>query len=956
MDRMRINTLYEGHYRSIEEDFLELTGRILAEDKHLAVISAGTGQLDRLQKLLLEHFDSKILGGIEFLPGIRHLAQNVSSVPVHTEKVSHSDRTLCTLHSMKDLERGEPLFDLRDNTDTAHSMGNFFENLFERGITAELYKITSLSLSREQTTTERIIGRMLSRYEEKRNGLYFSCGDMILEREIHTGVRGTSIFYGFYDLNPSQRRFLRRFMKTASETYWFSPVSENSQWSSIYLRTRLLLQDIGIDSLVRSGSRKQMNSFAGFFDVLPKQTRPPVPVTGFRITAVSGELGACRTVLKRINELKEKENIDPESIAVVRRKPDGESLVRLAHHEGIPVNAPLKARLSDIPEGKFVLDLLRAVNQDFYYVYVENILTSGILKDDYAADPCGIADAVAGNGIRMGLGKWRDWYSSQKKQSRLASFLRRSDIFFSDLPGEAVAVEYLRQLGEFFEEITSESVKISVKDALFDPDVFRFEGKVSLIEFSDALGFYYRSKDIILRKPDPKGFRVLGIEKVRGNLFSSVLLMDMEEGIYPVSPTEDPRLGDELRGMLQMTLKSERETEDGFLLRQAGEAASDTLDIIYREQNSAGAEISPSPYISAVVLPQEDYSPDPAWFQRTSSSPVRQLIEGSHPGQRRAGAVLKGDFSLKPGFARAFRAENSRMDFSGFDEYDGIIQQPGLMKDSISPTFLEKYMRCPFAFLVEEIWKIDRTEITDVSSSPDPLIKGSVLHETVEEIIEKHGMNPSRMEVESVLKSVAASHNIARRLGAKYLQGIFFQKQTEAIVKSLKNLSSDGWKFLEKEKGLKGHLGKLKITGRIDLILEDCDSNLILLDLKTGKLPDIRDIEKGKLYQLPFYYMLVRDNYPGRNVASIAYASISERTPGKLSSLTGDEMEERLETVRTNAERAVSMIREGLFPPVPTSNCEYCSLVCRRSPYDRIQGKAQSDARVNMLRKIMLKK
>ena len=956
MDRMRINTLYEGHYRSIEEDFLQLTGRVLAEDKHLTVVSAGTGQLDRLRKLLLEQFSSNILGGVKFLPGIEHLARSVSSVPVRTEKVSHSDRTLCALHSMKDLEREDPLFDLRNNTDTAHSMGNFFENLFERGITAGLYKITSMTLSREQTTTEKIIGHMLNRYEEDRNGLYFSCGDMILEREFHDGDRGTSIFYGFYDLNPAQRRFLKRFMKTSPETYWFSPVSENSQWNSIYLRTRMLLQDIGIDSLVMSGSGKRMNGFAEFFESLPKQPRPPVPVKGFRITAVSGELGACRTVLGRIRELEENENINPENVAVIRRKQEGESLIRLAHHEGIPINAPLKVKLSDIPEGRFVLDLLGAANQDLYYVFLEALLASGILKDDYAADPCGIADIVTGSGIRMGLAKWRDWYSSQENENRLVSFLRKTDMFFSNLPDEAVAAEYLGQLEDFFWEITSKSIVKSVKEVLFDPGMFRFRGKVSLLQFSDALGFYYRSKDIILRKPDQKGFRVMSIEKVRGNLFDSVLLMDMEEGIYPGIPTEDPRLGDELRSMLQMTPKSVRETEDGFLLRQAGEAALRTLDIVYRERNSAGSEISPSPFISAVVLPQDNYSPDPAWFKRTSSSPLEQLLEGSHPGQGRARAVLKGDFSLKPGFVRAFNAENSRMDFSGFDEYDGIILQSGILKNSISPTFLEKYMRCPFAFLLEEIWKIDRAEIADISGSPDPLTKGSILHETVEEIIEKSGFNTTRMEVESVLKRVAVSHNIDRKFATEYLLEIFFRKQTETIVNSLGKLSSNGWKFLDREKDLNGHFGELKINGRIDLIMEDSDSNLVLLDLKTGKLPDIRDMEKGKLYQLPFYYILARENYPGRKIASVAYASISDRTPGKLSSLTGNEMEDRLEGVRMNAERAVSMIREGLFPPVPTSNCEYCSLVCRRSPYERIRGKAQSDVRVSMLREIMLKK
>ncbi len=951
-DHMRINVLFEGHYRALEEDYARLTDHLISDGGKLTVISAGTGQLDRLRKLLLDNSDIGIQGGIEFLPGIRHLAQKISAVPFPLETVSHSDRTLFALEAMRNLQEGEPLFDLRENTETAHSMGSFFEDLFEHGITPELYEITSLSLSGGQTVTEKTIGRILSRYGEERNRSYFSCGDMILERDIPPGNPGSFIFYGFYDLNPLQRRFLKRFVNSPGSIYWFSPISENSQWKSVYFRTRQLLQNIGIDSVVRSGNRKQMNSFAGFFEALPGQSRPSVPTDGFRITAVSGEIGASRAVLRRISELRKKNSIDSDRIAVVRRKPEGESLVRLAHHEGIPVNAELKAKLSDIPEGEFVLNLMKTVKQDFYYVYLESLLASGILRNHLAAEPGEIADVVENSGIRMGLIRWRDWYSSLQEECRLGAFLRKLDVFFSGLPEIAPPGDYLKHLRVFFEEISLQSVLISVRDSLFDPGVFRFDGDVSFIQFTDALGLHYRAKDVVLRKSDPGGFKILSIEKLRGSQFDSVILMDMEEGIYPGSPTEDPRLSDELRNKLQMTLKSEREIEDGFLLRQAGESSLKTFDIIFREQDNTGNEVFPSPFLSATIFPQDDYSPDPAWFRRSSSSPVDQILTGSHPGQKRIRAVREGVY---PG---ALTAENSRMDYSGFDEYDGILESPPLNRGSFSPTFLEQYVRCPFAFLMEKGWKIGRTEVSDISSSPDPLTKGSVIHEAVEQIVEIYGMNPSGFEVENIFRKVAASHRIAGRLGAKYLLEIFLRKQSEAVSRSLCNLSSSGWKYLDKEKYLEGHLGELRINGRIDLVMEDCDANLVLLDLKTGSLPGRNDIARGKLYQLPFYYKLAEENYPERSIAYIGYASISTSTPGKLSGLTGAEMEENMEGVCRNTETIVSMIREGLFPPLPTSSCDYCvySSLCRRSPYDRIIGKTRSDDRMEFFREIMLKK
>lgn len=956
---MTVKTLYEGHYRALEEDFLELVHRIQRDGRKLSVISAGTGQLDRLRQLIVENSENGIIGGIEFLPGIRHLAQKISHVPVPVEKVSDPDRTLFTLNAMKALKEAEPLFDLRENTETAHSMGTFFENLYEHGITPELYEITSLSLSGGQTETESTIGRIMDRYDTERQKGYVSCGDMIMEGVIPGGIKGAFIFFGFYDLNPSQRRFLKKFCKSAEEIFWFSPISENSQWSSIYLRTRQLLQDLGIGSMVRSGNMKQMNSFAAFFEALvSKRTSPAVPVEGFRITAVSGEIGACRAALKRICELNTDRGIELGRIAVVRRKKEGESLVRLAHHEGIPVNAPLKTKLSYLPAGAFILNLMKAISTDFYYVHIENLLASGLLKDEFAADPHEVITVAENSGIRMGLKKWRDLYSSLEKENRLGSFLRELDIFFSGLPKRAFAREYLEHLRSFFEKTTSISTPRSIRDSLFDPCMFTFSLKVSMAHLSDTLRLYYQAKDIVLREPDPEGFRVLAIEKARGCLYDSVLLLDMEEGIYPLPLTEDPRLSEQLRDRLQMTLKYERETEDGFLLRQAGEAASETLDIIYRQTDNEGSEISPSPFISNLVHPDTERPGRAAWFLTESSSPLAQMAGGSHPGQKRIVAAGEGIYPASPAFSRAYTAEHSRMDYSGFDCYDGILDNSPIEPDRISPTLLEKYMRCPFALLMSKGWKIERIELAEIGTSPGPRVKGLIIHAAAERTVEKYGFTPTLEQIDAILREQADEHSLKGRLGSQLFLDIFIDKQKRIILSSLSKLAPNNWRYVASEVYFKGSLGDMPIGGRIDLILEDSESNLVLLDLKTGKLPSKKEIDKCNNFQLPFYYQLAKQNFSGKDIATVAYVRISDSNPGKLISFTGDEIENIMETVTDNAERIVASIRAGLFPPIPTKSCSNCVYigVCRNSPYSRILEKAKSDSRMEIFRGLVLKK
>lgn len=948
---MGIKTLYEGHYRALEMDFLELAGEILTSGEQLTVVAAGTGQLDRLRKLLLEQTDGGIIGGVKFLPGLRHLASELSAVPMDMETVSHADRTLFTLRAMEVIEPGEPLYYLRNNSETAHSMGTFFENLFEHGVTPEIYEQTSLSLSGEQTKTEIVIGRVFGKYSAYRREHYTCCGDMIMEQALPDDEAGSVIFYGFYDLNPAQRRFLRRFFDHSSRIFWFSPLEENSQWNKVYARTRKLLENQGITSIRMPGGREAMNHFANFFEALHVQSRPSVPSGGFHITAVSGEMGASRAALKRIIELNTKNNIPLSEITVIRRKSGGDNLVFLAHHEGVPTDCSLEVKLSAVPAGKFVLDLIRINEGDFHYTLIEEILSSGILSDDLNPGPSEIAGVVEASGIRMGLEHWRDWFISLDSGNKSGRLMRKLDDFYCDLSNSAVPVDYLSLLKALVEDISAGGLPSELMEALFDPNSFRWDREVSWQQFIDSLRLYYQEKTIILREGSRHGFQILTIEKARGSLFSSVILMDLEEGVYPRPSIEDPRLSDELRKKLQMTLKSEREIEDGYLLRQAGETAGRTLDIIYRQRDAAGSEIYPSSFISNLVTVDSDYSPDPAWFSVSSSSAVEQMLGGTHQGQQRAFAVNSNNLHGSPFFAGSLTAESSRMDPGKFDCYDGVFDNSPFRTHMYTATMLESYMRCPFAFLAGRLWKLNERKMPLVSSSPDSRLTGKIVHEAVEEIIRVYGWNPADSDIISILLREADKSDLVLKLGNSHLEEIFLEKQKEIIRKSLDVLSAEGWKFIDREVDLQGKIGDLDICGRIDLILEDRSGDLVVLDLKTGKLPSKGDIEKGKYYQLPFYYQMVKSSYPGKNISKVTYAGISAGEPGRLVGYSGDGIEQIMNTVQSNFERIASMMQEGLFPPVPTGNCDFCDFknLCRKTPSQRIKTKAASDSRMELL-------
>ncbi|MBD3277936.1 MAG: hypothetical protein GF388_06535 [Candidatus Aegiribacteria sp.] len=954
---MPVKRLYEGHYRALEKSFMELAAGLHKGGDTIRVSAAGKNQVERLRLLLAREYGGKPMARVEFFPGIRHLAQKLSSVPRPLETVSHGDRTLFALEALAILRPGEPMYAFQDNTETAHSLGCFFEKLYRHGITPGIYEAASLSLSREPSTTEKAVGGMLKAYDVLRRQFYSSTADMIMEDFVSREVEGPLIFYGFYDLSPLQRRFLRVLVRQRCEVYWFSPVSMNSQWKNAYFRTWKLLEELGAGEAERCGGRIAMNGFANFFEALPIQDDPAVPSRGFGITAVSGETGACRSVLKGVEELANS-GVPLNEIAVVRRKERGGCLARFAHHEGVPVDFPLEASLIDMPHARLVLDLLDLIGGDFYCYDLQSVLASGLLLPPYSASPSDVTDAVNESGVRMGRERWRDWYSGVEDPGRLGVLLRKLDSFAGELPDTASSSGYLQAVERLFFDLTGTERRAPLLQAIFDEGPFRQDETITFQRFMQILQIRFQEKTIILRKADGKGFGILTPEQARGSLYRCLFLMDMEEGVFPRSQQEDPRLGEELRKTLQMSLKAQMEIEDGFLLRQAGESAEETLQMIYREQDSEGGEIMPSPFIADVLHRRETSGFSEPWFFRASSSPEEQLLAGGRPGQKRGMNALQGRFPEDGFFQSALKAEMSRLDFGSFDSYDGVLEGSPFSTGRVSPTMLENYVSCPFRFLVQNRrgWNVERETIKDVSSSPDPRKRGNVVHRAVEKLIRNHGFYPSTQDILQELDSASKEIGLSRTFQAEYLYRIFLESYSEGIRNALEATGALDLSFLFCEKYLRGTLGEQEIEGVVDLVLEDGDSNLVLVDIKTGNFPPWSHIDRGMSYQLPFYYQLALQNYPDRTVGFAAYMSVSSRRKKVLTQISGEAMAGKMEKVRNNLQKVVPLIRQGFFPPVPTSgNCSYCSLsgLCRRTPYRRIRNKVANDERASFFRGIV---
>jgi hypothetical protein len=255
--------------------------------------------------------------------------------------------------------------------------------------------------------------------------------------------------------------------------------------------------------------------------------------------------------------------------------------------------------------------------------------------------------------------------------------------------------------------------------------------------------------------------------------------------------------------------------------------------------------------------------------------------------------------------------------------------------------------------MAEKVWGLRQRRTAGVSAEPDPLLQGNVVHMAVEALVMEHGFAVDREQVHEALRRACSHLRIEAALGSRELEELFLGSRVETVRRCLDALGSNGWKPLATEEDLNGTLGALEIRGRPDLLLEDADGKLVVLDLKTGRLPAPKETREGRGFQLPFYHALVTQNNPGREIAGVFYASVSDREPGRLEGFAGGEMQTLMPGIARHAEGLAALIGEGVFPPLASKSarCDDCSFrhLCRKSPEERLARKAQADPRLAVL-------
>jgi hypothetical protein len=877
---MNSGALFEGHWRSLEQAFADQLDR--SSRRPLAVVTAGYPLLERLLRLL-ESSGRGDLAGVQFFPGIPGLAQKLSPLP-SPRTPSPADLAACTLAALGDPERVSP-------------GSAFLAGLLEQGIGPDEYRLVLESLPEEPGPAA---WETLGNLEVFRREL-----DAVLPRRMDTLLREKPapafegvFFYGFYDLNPGQRRFVRALSET-TELHWFSPVHPSSPWRSVYSRTGDFLGKLFQGRRHRVDAGTPLSPLARLGDslLLKKALSPPPGVqnilcgTGMGFdAALAGAVGDMLNTRPGFR------------VAVSARGDDRRRVLLSLNLAGIPTSSAVSLAWNSTPFGRFLLGVCSLKLWDLHHLEIQRLLSSGVVFGRSAA---GYLEVVSDKGARYGM---------SALESLDMDFTKKLIRFHEDLPEKAPPPEYLRSLLLLAADPPGAPLPSSLLQDVFDPLLWRSRRIVDMEGFRTMLDAQMTDTGRELFPGRAGGVDVLSPEQLRGTLFDGVVVTGLEEEVLPSRTVEDPRFPTILRRALEMSTGDTREKEEAFILRQAFEAAGEKMILVVRTRDGEGRSLMPSPFISALLENRQvpalripDHAPD---LMPAPPEP--------------------------PFLLQAVQAERERLVHRYFGPHDGVIGPTAFTPpDRINATMLENYQNCPFKFMAQRVWKLREPPDNSVRSFPDPDSHGRMVHRSVELAL-------TGKSVESAVESVLGEKDLKAELGSDAFAANYREVLLNRVTAVMEYFSLNGIRPLAGELELEGAIAGIPANGRMDILAESPEG-LIALDLKTGNpRKTVNPLNRTNLFQLPVYYSLCP-----RKPELLGYLHVHHSGGPVLNRVTAGQVEEALPGVKARIRTIFDRIRAGIFPPSGDEEvCRFCMFggLCRISPRDRLTGKEVPDA------------
>jgi RecB family exonuclease/inactivated superfamily I helicase len=506
------------------------------------------------------------------------------------------------------------------------------------------------------------------------------------------------------------------------------------------------------------------------------------------------------------------------------------------------------------------------------------------------------------------------------------------------------------------------------------------------------------------------GVAVLTPLDLRGLSFSTVVFTGLAEGGFPVRARPDPILGDGARRAVaealavRLPLAEDRDAESQLLFGFACEAATRHLVLMVPRTDAAtGRPRLPSRLLLRVASLAAEHpvgldeflsgrSLAPVW-RRVGGPPafaadvvwidererdVAVLADLAGRRGRAAALAYLGSVLGRPGAAErrtaAWRAARS----PSVGSWDGLLGADARaamaarhpFRAELYPTGLERYVTCPFTFLVRNVLGLRAPEEPGESLEMDAMEFGILAHAILEDvyqavILRDLDLDAALDELQTAWRERCAEAEDKGVTGAALAWDI----RREVLLADLRlSLANDPvfvpgggrpldveWRFGDRHGNavtldLEGAPG-VRFAGRLDRV-DHTPAGARVLDYKTGAGSSERTrLDEGLSVQLPVYQLAVRQRWaslaPGRDEpaeVSSAYRMVTRRGQFKDLALGDDEASAQAR-LRDLVQGALELVDAGLFPRSPRGKCDYCDIryACGVSEWARGRKREQDE-------------
>ncbi len=981
---MRAKIVTAGDYRSLEEALLrDITG--LKKDSPLSPVSILTGS--NLQGRYLRTLIARRLGGIfnvDFLtfPDLLARLEERSGIPPVKGLPPFAAHAIVEGLSVSGEAPGY-FSSISDTRGFPEAVIAAFSDLSEAGCTREI-----AALLAGDKGTGHGLKALLTLFAAYRKRVDESGGDIHTRFERMPAGNGGGTFdgpllvYGLYDLNERQWNLLECMENSAAVTLYVPWRDETCFRFAGPLVKRCAARGFDHEAFVREA---------------PEGPWP----ADIRILSVLDPEAEALEIARRVLESGEK-GIRFGEMAVAYPPGYKSGMIReILEESGIPFCMDDRSLLESCPEARGALQLCGLMSGGFSRSQLVEFMVSAPLAamdSGCAGDPLA---AWVRKSAMEGMTGERGWLEEnallkERLSREIAAGRGEQDAFFAaGLAGDIIERIIAAGKSSFDDRSWSSLVKTlsSLVTGLFTATRERDEVCAAIDGLSslDSLpgGMPARLFPALVERtlafsrgftgrPGGEGVLVLPLGGIRGLRFRVIFIAGMTEDSIPGTPGRDPFLPDDARelvekmqcGRVRFPRRSGRTAELELVFMLSCMSAGDRLVCSYpRSEAGSGREKTRSSFLNLLeAAARRDRERGESIVSRVPGGigkhekriPVSEdeycLMSAAEHG------VIPGDLPGRLFFSRGTELEKSRWSKYRLTPYDGVLESPEAAqklaamldeKGSYSATSLERWARCPFAFFLKNILKIESVEEPERILTIDALQRGALVHSLLQRLyasLGENGLLPAGAD------RTERVDDHASRFIAEYLEdyssrstvgvGAFWEIDKSRIIRAVKGLLSSeareevgmvpilyeepfGRAFGASAVSFDTGTRRVSFHGRIDRIDRNENGRFRVIDYKTGRLSGKDDdMGGGTALQLPVYLLAasVMLALPVKK-GSAQYRRVSGDGGKMVVSFDGSRWNDLGRELGVVLDVIVGGIRDGLFFMYPDeTGCGFCEM------------------------------